>query len=90
MPPFSFTTIRYDDPPHSQRALDVFLPDAPSRKPPVHFVHGGEWNAGMAAKGREVRHHVHANAEHGFFYDIKHPCQMCTDADQQAFLKHLE
>lgn len=62
--PFAFTTLYFDDPPQAGRALDVWVPEAPSA-PTLFFIHGGGWG-----QGRRDQLHALMYA----FYERGHVC----------------
>ena len=46
--------------------------------------------AKMHEYGRYTEHHVYANAEHGFFYDVTRPCQQKALTDMVHFFDRIE
>lgn len=77
---FTFNTICYDDPPHPQRALDVFPHASPMRRLPVLFVHGGGWNGGS----RTIFHPImYALSREGWLCgSLDYRLSQCTAKDQ--------
>ena len=49
-----------------------------------------EFVAKMHEHGRSAEHHIYANAEHGFFYDVTRPCQQKALADLTKFFEVVE
>lgn len=92
--------LSYEDQPERYQALSP-IRHINEHTPPICLMDGAnehmlpahlarDFIAGMTAKSRDVRRHVYVNAEHGFLYDLKRPCQQRAYADLQAFLEHLE
>jgi len=54
--PYSYTTLCYDYPPVSTRALDIFKPHEITKNLGVLFVHGGSWRAGTRTQFHSIMH----------------------------------
>ncbi len=62
---FSYPTLYFDDPPRTGRAIDVWIPENPTRPFALYFVHGGGWRMGH----REQMHQIMYG-----FYREGYPC----------------
>ena len=55
---------------------------------PLHLAH--QFIAKMKQHGRPIEHHIYANAEHGFFYNVTRLCQQKAFKDFLKFLERTE
>lgn len=62
---FCYPSIYFDDPPQAGRAIDLWVPEKPSKPFAIFFIHGGGWRNGH----REQMHQL----MYGFF-QAGYPC----------------
>ena len=90
----------YIDNPDLYRRLSPYF-QINDKTPPICLLDGDnehmfpnhlaeEFVVKMQECGRSAEHHIYANAEHGFFYNIIRPCQKNAFADLTKFIESVE
>jgi acetyl esterase/lipase len=79
---FSYPTTFFDDPPQAGRAIDLWIPEHPTKSQALYFVHGGGWRMGH----REQMHAIMYG-----FYQQGYPCvSVCYRLKDATIATQLE